>query len=391
VSEPVDLAKRWPSSYANGGQVAWSTTIADKDGRLDVSFPHVKCVELTFCCICAAKFRFSRWAHLRATEGWATLQHHAVLRSLLTIHPPSLLAEDAPPVPQLLVDLVQGSFFTIVPFDTPSRSAPKWYAGNIYDIERALSQSILLHHVSSTSPTKYYLYVAGDYEIRLFGDPLVMGSPTPVQKLQITAALEMPSNVVKGVPGHHVAPDFVGRWAFGSAFGVGLRSAGEWWTVIDIQSSLPEMEFSLPSKSFRIAPTQTRILPLRLKQRGPITATQLTLHIDLQSGAPWSRARTFVQLDLNHVHNFTDTSAIKASYFFVHDMPTMFYAIPPTEAFSQEGKPTPPLLAVHGAGVDILSTKLWQDALPRQKRSWVVVPSGRTSWVRCSPGQTGGY
>jgi hypothetical protein len=35
-----------------------------------------------------------------------------------------------------------------------------------------------------------------------------------------------------------------------------------------------------------------------------------------------------------------------------------------------------------GAGVDITRNGLWADALARQARSWVVVPTGRTSWVR---------
>ena len=35
-----------------------------------------------------------------------------------------------------------------------------------------------------------------------------------------------------------------------------------------------------------------------------------------------------------------------------------------------------------GAGVDILDLPFWRDTLPRQGRSWTIIPSGRTSWVR---------
>jgi len=31
--------------------------------------------------------------------------------------------------------------------------------------------------------------------------------------------------------------------------------------------------------------------------------------------------------------------------------------------------------------VDITSQTFWADSLPRQDRAWVVIPSGRTSWV----------
>jgi hypothetical protein len=98
---------------------------------------------------------------------------------------------------------------------------------------------------------------------------------------------------------------------------------------------------------------------------------------------------------------------VKASYFFADSMPTLFYAIPPLLRNNQEdqhdrrfegedrdcnhedgnetgSRATPPLLALHGAGVDIFGQSFWQEALPRQKHSWIVVPSGRTSWVSLS-------
>jgi len=34
-----------------------------------------------------------------------------------------------------------------------------------------------------------------------------------------------------------------------------------------------------------------------------------------------------------------------------------------------------------GAGVDIIDQTFWADSLPRQDRAWVIIPSGRTSWV----------
>jgi hypothetical protein len=295
----------------------------------------------------------------------------------LTVHPPSTTKT---PAPGVLVDLVQGSYFALVPYDEPSSAAPRWYSGNIYDLERSLPQSLALGSLTSLQrPTKFFLYVAGDYEIRLFGDPLVNGEQTPVQKLRIRVALDSASPV-SVVESHNVVPDFVDGWAFGTTLGVGLRVVDEWWTVVHVESSLPELEFALPRTSFRIAPTQTRIFPLDVKQQGPVTADELEICLTLQSqSGPIVKSSVFIKL--KHVQFSTTTSPIKSSYLFASDMPTMFYAIPPTEPFSPEGKPTPPLLATHGAGVDIFATTLWQDALPRQKRSWIVVPSGRTSWV----------
>jgi hypothetical protein len=316
------------------------------------------------------------------------LQHHAVLRTVLTIRPHTAAEREGSfPSCRLLVDLIQGSYFTLMPYrsdDTPL-SVPRWHSGNIYAMERSLPQSVTLPHPPSPhEPTKYYIYVAGDYEIRLFGDPLIQnadGNPTPVQKLQISVALESPELQVQRIENHDIVPDFVSGFAFGSAFGVGLKSVEGWWTVMDVKSSVPELDFSTPTTSFRIAPTQARILPLNLKQHDRTTASEVTLVITLRSSVGTISAH-HATLNLIHHKDLSTTSMVKVSYLFANAIPTMFYALPPTEPFSSEAKSTPPLLALHGAGVDIFTMSLWQEALPRQKRSWVVVPSSLTSWVQ---------
>jgi hypothetical protein len=40
----MDFAKLWPSSYADGGRVAWGTAKADIHGCLKVSFPDIRLV-----------------------------------------------------------------------------------------------------------------------------------------------------------------------------------------------------------------------------------------------------------------------------------------------------------------------------------------------------------
>ncbi len=37
---------------------------------------------------------------------------------------------------------------------------------------------------------------------------------------------------------------------------------------------------------------------------------------------------------------------------------------------------------IDGAGVDIFTMDFWIKALPRQRHSWVIAPTGRTEWVR---------
>jgi len=212
LSSPIDLEARWPSSYADGGTVGWTKAVSDK-GNLGVSFPDI------------------RWASLRATEGWAALQHHTVLRTTVTVHPPSSAVIEPP---TLLVSLTQGSFFTVRPSELAEvESIPRWYTGNIYAMTAAPPQSVDFPVAPSTSgPTTYDLFVSGDYEIRLFGDPVAVRN-SQVPKLQITVEAQIeerqPTLVLE--ESHHVVPDFVDGWAFGDALGVGLRSVDEWWTV----------------------------------------------------------------------------------------------------------------------------------------------------------------
>jgi len=91
------------------------------------------------------------------------LQHHAILRTTLTIFPPAK-ATSSPP--RLLVDLKQVSYFTLRPqSEDLSTFVPEWYAGNIYDMERAVPHAVELPSVVSIlKPTKFDLFVSGDYE-----------------------------------------------------------------------------------------------------------------------------------------------------------------------------------------------------------------------------------
>jgi hypothetical protein len=105
------------------------------------------------------------------TEGWAALQHHTVLCTTLTILPPGPdLKQQPSDVPNLLVELKRGSFFTIVPADVEREQRhdflPEWYSGNIYDVDGAPPHLVRLPTVpSALSPTEYHLYVSGDYEV----------------------------------------------------------------------------------------------------------------------------------------------------------------------------------------------------------------------------------
>lgn len=135
---------------------------------------------------CRSNSVFS-WEYLRATEGWAAFQHHAVLKTTLNIQPPAAVNSKKPQF--LVVSLKQGSYFALRPQrDDYSGFVPSWYPGNIYDLEDALPVSIRLpDDISTTKPTKLDLFVSGDYEVRLsycesyfYRDPHRSGSSVPL-------------------------------------------------------------------------------------------------------------------------------------------------------------------------------------------------------------------
>ncbi|OBZ75861.1 hypothetical protein A0H81_04588 [Grifola frondosa] len=368
LSVPLDFNLRWPSSYSDGGSVGWTTAYSKDDGTLE---------------------DLQRWQSLRATEGWAAVQHHSVLHTTFTVYPPSTHTDFTPEIPQLLVDLLQGSFFTILPSEDNRRPGepvmPEWYAGNVYAMGRATPQAISLPSPPSRmSPTTYDLFVSGDYEIRLFGDPRHDASEIPKLSITLSISLELPVNRVVLQTSHDVSCDFVDGWAFGDALGVGIRNVAGWWTVKGVVGSdgiSPSVQLSFIRET-RIAPTQTRIIPIRITQNAPFHGTELQFEIQLVSDSESSLVTIPVSIHVVHHSQWSPSSSpaagIKASYFFSSSMPTAFLVTPPEEL--ADG-PRPPILALHGAGVDIFADDFWIRALPRQKRSWVIVPTGRTAWV----------
>ena len=111
-----------------------------------------------------------------------------------------------------------------------------------------------------------------------------------------------------------------------------------------------------------------------------------------------------VSIPIRHHETWTSSEVreegLKASYFFATSMPTAFLVAPPEEPRPEVSNP--PILALRrwflvllgayltykcwpdGAGVDIFAMRMWIKALPRPKHSWVIVPTGRTEWVRGS-------
>ncbi|EJD02092.1 uncharacterized protein FOMMEDRAFT_157287 [Fomitiporia mediterranea MF3/22] len=373
VSAPYsrDLEETWPSSLSESGEVSWKAAFLNPRGELAVSFPDV------------------RWEKIRATEGWAGLQFHSVLRAPLTFLPPRT-KNPRPLQPKLRVELTQGSFFTILPREATGVH-PEWHPGNIYGMAHAAPNTVELPGVlNPDKPTTFDFYISGDYEIRLFGDPRSACQEVPTLKINLAVTLEENQQLIVRQATHDITCDFVDGFAFGDALGIGLRSIDGWWTVDDIK--LPEqfptgLSLSLLHKQV-IAPSQTRVVPISIQQTEAYNAGLLSFDLVLKerhedNGAAEPRTVSIpIRINLRHLKQW-DTSnvqPIRATFFFAASHPTYILAKAPTSPNSDGHSSYLPLLALHGAGVDIISQPLWADALPRQEHSWIVMPVGRTEW-----------
>ena len=92
-----------------------------------------------------------------------------------------------------------------------------------YPVEVAIDQA-----------TIFDLYVSGDFEIRLFGDPVIVERQhTPMQRLSFHLDLLSTSGPLPVLLEQQldVIPDFVDGRIFSvtKAFGIGLKSMSGWW------------------------------------------------------------------------------------------------------------------------------------------------------------------
>jgi len=163
-------------------------------------------------------------------------------------------------------------------------------------------------------------------------------------------------------PTQDVVCDFVDGFAFGDAIGVGLRSVSGWWTLNHVELADSSMEVGKSCRGcgvliqpkqdaaptlwqdIRIAPTQTRTIPIRLSQSLPFRLNEIQIHLTLTSGT-----RSIVMpviLPVRQVLRWTESDfiPIKSSYLYAQSMPTSYLVIPPIDV--NVGEPRPPVVAL---------------------------------------------
>ncbi|KAI6043011.1 hypothetical protein EDC04DRAFT_2654078 [Pisolithus marmoratus] len=365
VSLPIpsssDSNTTYLSSLPRSARASWTHTTADHDGKILISHP-------------------------------SCFQHVSVLRGWLTVYPPisTCHSEEDHVVfdPLLRVNLLRGAFFTILPPPTSTEReehTPEWHMGNLYAMSRAPVQLVKLpvspRRNMSEEGTRYEVIICGAYEIRLFGDPSSYNSPYPILDITLSVELEFPSAPLH-TPGptvllpHSVTPHF--------AIGIGIRSIDSGESGC---SSVSSLALTL-LEPIRIAPTQTRIVPLciTLADNEYVSEKVKELVVELTC----SRS-THVVGASQMMHADSDIVLIRGTYFFARSMVTAFILVPPKIPLAKpdddgyaggglEHTGNEPILYLHGSGVDIVTQFWWADSFPRQKHAWIVIPQGRTEW-----------
>lgn len=347
----------WPSAYADGASVRWSSATQDAQGHLSVSFPDI------------------RWSDLRATEGWAALQHHSVLHTTLTITPPAHPRRDTRPQ-SLLVNAVQTSFFALLPRGVHT-ATPEWHAGNIYAFPHAPQQVLPLPQLDIHEETTFDVFLSGDYEIRLFGDPQVQERAVPSIEIDFTVAFDESAGAsfVRETQ-LDVVPDFVDGYALGDALSLGVRNANPQNAieVVSVSAEGSSIDATLLKSPTRISPRQTRLLTLKLAQEAPFKDDKLVLNLSLRTGEKLRVELPLTQRNFATYLNPQEELPVLSLAHLLAGSAVQTLVVPPREKADAL-----PILFLHGAGVEIDNPELPR-FLPRQSHSWILYPSGRTSW-----------
>ncbi|KAJ1303699.1 hypothetical protein OPQ81_008124 [Rhizoctonia solani] len=432
---PLDYEGSFPSHLADGGFVLWKgSSVSTESAGMEVS--HYKKPNVVHYSIA---FPEVRWGSIRATEGWSGLQHHALLHTKIRLTPPRTHAHIPPVEPiYLVLSASQCSYFAILGFKS-ELSTPQWYTCNIYDhanvppiriplkpyLDSHLRRQTFLE--PTTEIMELNVLMSLDYEIRLFGDPAVSNNGTmPIIEADFSVEVEGSSgqNLAEGIgneilgspifernqlslsqdslgrhthcmrtnPNAHIFPHFVAGWAYGEAVGIEISSCSkEAWSISLGPSSIDgwatnEIHLELVEPT-RIAPSQTRLVSMRLTQAKRLTIPNASLTLELRlrpENNSHSKAQTIsVTIPIQNHPSFSqpseDTQGILLTYHSVSGTPASAVVLPPPNESHQITSRSRILLALHGAGV-MHTHSFWISALPRPEHAWVLVVQGLTPW-----------
>ncbi|KAH7320546.1 hypothetical protein B0J17DRAFT_685121 [Rhizoctonia solani] len=435
VSFPLNYTSSFPSHLADGGLVYWQTSSAKPTLVNSEAAIHGAASSIHY----SIAFPEIRWESIRATEGWAGLQHHALLHTKIRLIPPQPHATFFALRPTYLVLSASQCSYIAVFGPKEESLTPRWYTCNIYDHAGMPPIRVPLKpHLGSylarrdsvgsiLETIELDVLVSLDYEIRLFGDPKVSSNSTmPIIQADLLVEVEdggeqtiseqvkneilepsvLQSNQLS-LPddslGQHdhcirvnhnalIFPHFIDGWAYGDAVGIEVSSRSqEYWSISHGSSFVDGLathgiHLELLEHT-RIAPSQTRLVTMRLTQNKPFTIPNASLTLELylhsETHSHQGMQKIIVTIPIqNHVdlsQLSEDPKGFLMTYHSASGTPASAIVLPPPNKTYQITTRSRILLALHGAGV-MHTHPFWISALPRPEYAWVLVVQGLTPW-----------
>ncbi|CAE6452302.1 unnamed protein product [Rhizoctonia solani] len=433
IVPPLDYTRTHASHLADDGFVYWinSSVATPRVGSENFHYERLNTIHYSI------QFPEIRWDMIRATEGWSGLQHHALLHTTIRIIPNRLHDLLAPSRPTYLVLATSQCSYIAVLNSRHEPLTPQWHACNIYDIAETPPIKVPLKHYfdsygteinvteSTIEAMELDILISLDYEIRLFGDPTVSSNNTtpviqvdlvidveqtneqnvlkldnnildspifePSQSALSEAKLNRQAPCVRVNPDAHVFPHFVNGWAYGDAIGIEMTSCSEnKWFIIGgssfVDASIADAIHLKMIEPMRIAPSQTRLLSMKLTQIKPLATSNVSLTLKLYLHPDTHSPQFHPILVTFPIHNHPDTFQISRNtqgvlltYHSVSSTPASAVVLPPPNKTHHITAHSRILLALHGAGV-MHTHPFWIEALPRPEHAWVLVVQGLTPW-----------
>ncbi|WVF71435.1 hypothetical protein IAT40_006239 [Kwoniella sp. CBS 6097] len=382
-----DESETWPSALGRSGRVGWEKFAVGEEGFVDISYPDI------------------RWDQLRSDHGWSALQYQTILRNTLSVPKVDDRKKTA-----VRIDLIQGVEFALVhtkPHKATSSQATSpeepiiWYNGDIYDFastpDGTRDQSTSTSNFARSlllDPGEYIIIVRAIYEIRMFGDPGI-GKP-PVIQLKVQVELDEAIEHAVLVEGLGKIPDmidglFMGEWI---AIGVRVPEGKKDVSVVEVESTFAEsIALELPGR-IAFVPGQTRMVPLKLRQKAALPACCQSFEIQLKITIDQRQQQVLIwHPKFQHLHSVSKDNPLP-HFTITFASPSIIEGtkpahishamiVPPQSAAhiapSEETDLPPVILALHGAGVDAI-TSPWKETMPDILGVWTVLPTGKNEW-----------
>ncbi|KAI8367496.1 uncharacterized protein BYT42DRAFT_586475 [Radiomyces spectabilis] len=341
ASLEYSTSNKYPSELATDGYVGWMTVRAE-DGKIGpLEFPNIRC-EMNGVEMNGVPF------------GWSIEQYQCWIRGYVDV------AERA----KFEIQVQGSSEFYI------DRAR---YHGDAYSIGTT-------QHIATLDKGRHTI------EIRLVHDVRIYGGGVAPPQCQCTVHLQQlnETNPVR-IPQDVLLPSLLSGKGFAGSFGrVSVQNLSD--TLVRVTSiqikifsndskELKSSSHMLSSDPIPIYSGQTRPVGIEFSVDSSIAkldSVRVQVHCMIEGNQTEEIQKDLTVLGI-------DWNEEAFAYTFIDYDGTVHYAMAKKPQVLDANPDKPVILALHGSGLEA-STRFWTDSLPVQKSSWIIFPTGRTSW-----------